>query len=479
MQSQNSGDLSQKALKLIRYLSFKMDCLREQEANPLTIDVAKAKENYDRLLVEFESKVENLTKTMPPVPVVVKKAKPKVMFKKDGSLSVAGENWVALLRQKGLPKDHKDPIEVIKEYKEPNPKSTQQVKDWLYTLGWKPRTYKYVRDKSPGKERKIEQVRKDGELCESVLDLVDKEPALKELEGMTILQHRLGILKNFFTMPDDHGMLPASAGGFTNTLRLQHRNPIVNLPGVDKPYGKEIRECIVAPEGKVLCGADVGSLEAKTKMHYMKPHDSDYVEEMSQPGFDEHLNLAQFAGAVTEEEISQHKDNKIDLTPIRKKYKATNYSAVYGVGKAKLARELGISVKEAGKLLTAYWQRNWSVKKVSEEQYVKKLKDGSMWLLNPLSGFYHSLRYEKDIFSTLNQSTGVYVFDAWVLHCRCMGIIIQGQIHDEIFFSCPQNNKKITEGLLHKAMEMTNGKLKLNVNISIDVKFGPTYASVH
>ena len=29
-----------------------------------------------------------------------------------------------------------------------NPNSTDQVKDWLFSLGWKPRTFKYLTDKN-------------------------------------------------------------------------------------------------------------------------------------------------------------------------------------------------------------------------------------------------------------------------------------------------------------------------------------------
>ena len=60
-----------------------------------------------------------------------------------------------------------------------------------------------------------------------------------------------------------------------------------------------------------------------------------------------------------------------------------------------------------------YWQRNWSVKRVAEELTVKTV-DGEMWLFNPVSELWYSLRYEKDRFSTLNQGTGVYCFDRWI-----------------------------------------------------------------
>jgi len=91
-------------------------------------------------------------------------------------------------------------------------------------------------------------------------------------------------------------------------LRLKHRKPIVNLPGVDSPWGEEIRGCIVAPdEDHVLCGADVSSLESCTKRHLMWAYDPEYVTEMSKEGFDEHVNLSVFAGFLTEDEEEFYK----------------------------------------------------------------------------------------------------------------------------------------------------------------------------
>ena len=100
-----------------------------------------------------------------------------------------------------------------------------------------------------------------------------------------------------------------------------------------------------------------------------------------------------------------------------------------------------------------------------------------MWLKNPVSGFYYSLRYEKDRFSTLNQGTGVYCFDTWVMFAKKLGVQVIGQFHDEVVV-VSDDPDSITEKL-QKAIEMTNEKLKLNVPLGIDVQVGGTYADVH
>ena len=154
----------------------------------------------------------------------------------------------------------------------------------------------------------------------------------------------------------------------TNTLRFKHKKPLVNLPSVGKQYGKEIRSCLIATPGYLLCGADMTSLEDTTKRHYMMPYDPQYVKEMSVKGFDPHLDLAKHAKFVTQKQIDQHNRGEINLKEIRKNFKVVNYSATYGVGAEKLSRETGMSIPKAKRLLEAYWDRNWSVKKFSEEQ---------------------------------------------------------------------------------------------------------------
>lgn len=167
------------------------------------------------------------------------------------------------------------------------------------------------------------------------------------------------------------------------------------------------------------------------------------------------------------------------LDNLRNGAKTTNYSALYGVGAKKLARTSDVSVSDAQTLLDSFWKMNWSIEKVAKAQYIKKTKDGRMWLQNPISGFYHNLRFEKDIFSTLNQSTGVYCFDRWVALARANGIKICCQMHDEIVVVLEDGQQEGVAEILNKAIDKLNDQLKLNVDLGIDMKFGKTYAGVH
>lgn len=478
------GSLSDEAIRLIRYLTFKMQCANDTEKQGIRLDHSLATQMLERLEHLKETKIKELAEAMPKKAITKLVNKPQKPYKADGTLSEHGKRWFSTLKEYGLPEATVGPLRVVDRYEQGNPDSVPQIKDWLYGLGWEPVTFKYDKDEH-GNERKIEQVRKDGELCESVLLLKDKDPAIEYLDGLTVLTHRIGIFRAYLNSAeqDANGVwwIRSRIDGLTNTFRFKHRKPLANLPGVDKPYGKEVRACLLAPsDDHVLVGADMVSLEDTTKRHYMQPLDPEYVEAMSADGFDPHLDLAKFAGACTQEEIDEYNAGGAKhLKAIRKGYKAANYSCVYGVGAPKLSRALGCSVGEAKKLIDAYWDRNWAIREIGKRQATKVLKDGSLWLQNPVSGFWHNLRDTKDAFSTLNQSTGVYVFDNWLAFVLKEGVPMVMQYHDEGLFYTKRDDTERFGPLFQRVEEALNNKLQLNVRVSSDWKTGDNYADVH
>lgn len=465
--------------RFIRYITFKMECAQAQEELKWKLDSKLAQDTLDLLVKEQQEAFSGLIKAMPRKAIVKKKKRPKEPYKRSGDLSVHGEKWFALLKEQRLPPDTQETT-VVDGYEEPKPTSHVQMKDWLYSLGWIPETFEFKRNKETGEVRQIPQIGiKDsgGDICPSVKKLFDKEPALKILEGLSIVTHRITVFKGFLRDVDDNGYIKAQVKGLTNTLRFQHTT-LVNLVGVDKPYGKEIRGCLTCPDGYVLCGSDMSSLEDRTKQHYMWDYDPEYVKEMMTPDFDPHIDVAVHGGALTKQQGQDHKDGKANYGPIRRQFKTVNYAAIYGSGAATLARSAGCTEKEAKKLLEAYWGRNWSVKAIADDAKTKKIGD-QLWLYNPVSKFWYSLRYEKDIFSTLNQGTGVYCFDMWVKQMIKRGVVPIGQFHDEIISLVKLGDEQRTERILKDSVQAVNKVLKLNRDLDVDVQFGKKYSEIH
>lgn len=481
---------------IINYLSFKLECAREQEEVRWKLDIDLCKKTLDEFEILKKEKMDNLISNMPLVPIKKSYNKPAKMVTKKGDLSALAVKWFAMLESNNLPYDTDGPVEVVTGSVPGNPNSTQQKKDWLTSLGWVPRTFEYVKDKNTGEEREVPQIyNKDKEVCDSIKALYPVCPELENLDSLSLISHRIGILKGFLKNCSEDGFIRAQIKGFTNTLRFQH-TVIVNLPKISKPFSSNIRACLTAPdEEHLLCGSDMSSLEDNTKKHYMWQYDPEYVTEMSKPGYDPHLGVGVFSGIITQEEsdfyqkIEEKLANKnvvvsedlIKFKSIglkRALSKTVNFAGVYGAGPPKIAKSSGMPLNEARKLHKAYWDLNWSVKKIGQDAY-HKIVDGQMWLYNPVSGYYYSLRYEKDKFSTLNQGTGVYCFDNFVKQVRSKGYKICGQFHDEIIFPFKKGLEATVKQDLLQSIDLVNQKLKLNVKLGISVQDGSRYSEIH
>lgn len=484
--------------RIISYLNFKLTCLKIQEDDKILIDVEQCKKNLDFLQgIETEKKTL-LEAAMPKIPIIKTVTKPKVMFKKDGSLSIAGNRWFEILEENNIARDFEGELNITTGFEEPNAGSPTQVKDWLMKLGWKPILFE------DGRNGKVPQVRdKEKMLCKSVLAIREVEPAIEHLEGLSVVTHRAGYLKGFLEKVDENGYAVAFAHGFTKTLRLKHAKPFVNLPKPTSPYGDLVRGVMIAPEGSILIGSDVSSLEDKMKQISIYPYDPEYVEDMNRPGWDAHLDIGIRSGMISQEESDffrwyKKKDkNREDLPEIFKVYsdeelseqfekiskkravaKTVNYACTYGAGVAKIAESSSLPQKDAKKLHSGYWERNWSVKKYSEDQAVKNV-EGKSWIWNPITNFYYFLASEKDRFSACNQSAGVRVFDGYVYEMIKRGIRPIFQAHDEVLLRVKNEDVDYTTGALKEAINKVNEQYKFPVDIEIDIQTGMNYSAVH
>ena len=466
-------------IRLIKYLQFKMDCARLQEECKWKLDIDKTKHNLEILHGIRETKIVELSAAMPKVPVYRTKQFPARRYKQDGTLTKHGVEWEKLCEERGLNAEETTSIEILAMEEAPNPSSHAQLKSWLYALGWKPRTFKTNPKGDEVPQLNILEADRKGELCPSVLELAEKEPAIHSLAGLFVLNHRISILEGFLDNVDDEGFLVAQIAGLTNTLRFKH-STIVNLPGYNKPYGEYIRPVLIAEDGYVLCGSDQASLEDRTKQHYMWDYDPDYVTEMNTPNFDPHLDIAVLGGMMSKEEVVQYRENPTPaLKNKRHGAKTTNYSCTYGAYPPKIARSANIPLSEAQVLWEAYWKRNWSIKKIAEDAIVHELKDGSKWLYNPVSQLFYSLRYEKDRFSTLNQGTGAYCFDVWLGYVLAERKQLTAQFHDEGVWMVPKGYEEQMKELLLRSIDKANEFLQLNRRLDISIQFGENYGDIH
>lgn len=484
--------------RLVNYLMWKGDCLRMQQDNKWKLDIPAAEKLQGELAKKIEDKTLALIEVMPKVPVYAIKKRPKKCFQKNGDISALGQKWKDLTESLCLPFEHEEDIKVVTEMKEGNPASHTQMKAWFDSLGWTPETFKFVKEDN-GDMRQIPQINlKGGEICQSVKDLIPQCAGIEHVAGLGILNHRYSVVTGFLR-EEFRGMLVASSNGFTNTIRMQHRIPLCNLPSTRVAYGEEIRSLLVVEEGEVLLGSDLSGVENFIKNHYQWKLDPEYVKTQLAPGFDPHLLMATSAGLMSEEDAEWYKYyKKLDksektskdderfhtLDLVRAVGKQSSYSLQYGAGVKTVARSCKVSEKVAKKLHAGYHKLNWSVDKIASMMVTKKTSFGE-WQINPVNKFWYSLRNEKDRFSTLVQGTAAYVFDIWLYQCwqlakkRNLEYLLLCQFHDDQAIRLKEGQQEQYEALVRDALKKVNETLKLNVEIKCDVMFGYSGSEIH
>lgn len=482
------------ANRIIDYISFKLDCIYEQANTGVKLDEELSKKTLLGLLEEKDAKITILTASMPKVAIKAIKKMPAKMYNNKDELSSIGMKWVAFLKEQGLPITHVRDVTYIKGWEEPNPNSHTQIKDWLFSLGWTPENMKFTRNKKTGEISQVPQIKSkadDGTLCPSVLKLIPQAPALEELNGLGIINHRITVF-NGLLRDAINGRVHQGIGGFTNTMRLTHRT-IVNLPKISVPYGKEIRGSLITDsEDTVLCGTDLSNIESMTRNHYMYPFDPSYVDTlMNDKDFDSHLDIALLANMMSKEDVDffveykkskEHTPEETErfhhLNDLRSKAKTVNFAALYGVSAKTLSRNSGMTLKQSETILKIYWERNKAVLDFVASVVTQNVR-GQLWAYNPISKFWYSLRNDRDIFSTVNQSSAVYCMDLYIKYTRKQGIKIAFQVHDEMSFNLEKGKEEEVTTILKKAIKQTNDELKLNIVFGSSIDFGNRYSEIH
>lgn len=512
--------------RLFLYLTYKAQAQVQWSYVGVKVDVPRAESELETFEKMIEDKRAALIEAMPLKANYTIYNVPKTTLKKDGTPSKHYENWLERLENdtlqiinedgewedaKDVPhiKEELDKVRIVTSYEEPNPGSSHQVKEWMFSQGWKPCTFNEVRE--DGKVvRRIPQINDPNdktELVDSIKLLISDNPALAELESMSTLVHRAGKLKAFLEMRNEDDRVFMSSMSLTSTMRIKHRKPLENMPKSYKPFASAIRGSIVAGEGNVLIGVDLSSIEDKTKRHFIYDLDPEYVELQETPGFDPHIDIAKLAGMVDEEDAdfyATHKkaiekgevtDEEVlkrfgDIDRKRDGAKVANFSCTYGAGAPAVSAGAKIPLPMAESLVKTYRQRNWAVDVMTKRAPTKSVR-GKTYIHNSISGFWMPLRHEKDRLSAINQSAAVYVFDTWAWTIRKMlenafkdrpvdsfGAHVPFEYHDEVVIEAREEDADKVLKVVERATQIVNDRLKLNITVGYGAGVGRMYSDV-
>ena len=273
--------------------------------------------------------------------------------------------------------------------------------------------------------------------------------------------------------------------GGTVSGRLSYSNPnLQQIPARNKEFGDKIRSLFLPEEGRQWGSFDYSQQEPRLVAHYAASVNEDFsgadefIEAYKNEAADFHQIVADMAG------IS------------RTQAKTINLGLFYGMGKAKLGRELGISKDNAENLLNKYHTRVPFVKKLAEAVTGSASKYGfirtirgrkcrfDMW--EPATfGMNKAMQYEEAKAIYGNNIRRAFTYKALnrliqgsaadqtkqaMINCYKHGFKPILQIHDELCFSInDENDIKGVKEVMENAIE------NLKVPFKVDVALGKSW----
>jgi len=148
-------------------------------------------------------------------------------------------------------------------------KNMEEVKEWLYTIGWKPDDWNY-------KKVGYEFHKTSPKLTTTSLNLLGETGKLVDAYYTT--RSRCSILEGWFKEEKEgrlHGKMWTIG---TPTFRARHEI-ITNLPSVEATWGKEMRSLFICEEGYKIVGADSSGNQMRALCHYIG--DDDFTKEVT------------------------------------------------------------------------------------------------------------------------------------------------------------------------------------------------------
>lgn len=313
---------------------------------------------------------------------------------------------------------------------------------------------------------------------------------LEELEGKhpvitTILEHRK-LAKLQSTYLDGLRPLVNPTTGrihthfqqtVTVTGRLSSTDPnLQNIP-TRTEEGRQIREIFVPGEGyDYLMSCDYSQVELRILACIAQDN---LLLESFRHGQDVHARTAAEVFGLPLEDVTGQ---------MRTRAKAVNFGIVYGISDFGLAKQLGITRKEAAGYISSYFARYTGVKEYMDnivqtartQGYVSTVMGRRRYLPDIRNSNFNLRSFaERTAINMPIQGTAADIMKlamikvAAELKKQGLKTRILLQVHDELVLEVPEAEKEIAAQLVRQAMESA---VQLDIPLAADVKFGRNWA---
>jgi DNA polymerase-1 len=266
----------------------------------------------------------------------------------------------------------------------------------------------------------------------------------------------------------------------TSTGRLSSTNPnLQNIP-VRDDLGREIRKAFIPDNADCLFfSADYSQIELRIMAHLSgDPH----MIEAFQSGADIHAATAAKIYGIPVEEVT---------SDMRRKAKTANFGIIYGISVFGLAERMNVDRKEAKELIDGYFETYPSVKAYMEKSiqiaqekgYVETIFHRKRFLpdINSRNAVVRGYAERNAINAPIQGSAADIIKVAMArIYQRFQTEGIQAkmilQVHDELNFSVPVNEKERVEEIVIEEMEHA---YRMHVPLKADCGWGKNWLEAH
>ena len=305
-------------------------------------------------------------------------------------------------------------------------------------------------------------------------ELSDEYPIVKDvLEYRTLAKLKSTYCEGLLKVIGEDGRIRSTLNQTeTRTGRISSTEPnLQNIP-VRSEIGREMRKFFVAPQGRVLVDADYSQIELRVLAHIA--NDKSMLE-----GF----NNGEDIHSITASQVFNMP--LFMVTPLmRSRAKAVNFGIVYGIGAFSLAKDIGVSRKEADEYIKGYLHHYSGVKVYLDSVVEKAREDGYV------STVYGRRRYLPELTASnkMLQAFGERVAKNMPIQGTAADIIkiamvrvynrlkeeklearLIMQVHDELIVECPESEKEAVQIIVKQEME---NACKMKVKLLADVHCG-------
>jgi DNA polymerase I len=256
------------------------------------------------------------------------------------------------------------------------------------------------------------------------------------------------------------------------TGRLSSSEPnLQNIP-IRRELGRDIRRGFVPQAGWLLMAADYSQIELRLLAHLSD--DPAFVEAF-RTGGDIHRQTAAVIFEVPVEDVTSE---------MRGRAKTINFATIYGQGPHALSRQLKISHAEARAFIETYFERFSRVRQYLDSQVEYARKHGYVQTLFGRRRYIPELRDRNFNIRAFGERTaanspiqGSAADLIKIAMIRIASALAEGgfaarmllQVHDELVFELPEDEREAVSGLVRREME---GAAQLSVPLVVDMGMG-------